>query len=336
MGKELEAKVKHHHVWEYYLKRWSENGSDIWYTTKTRKIAFDSPKGLARENDFYKIKPLSKKHIRYIRSFIAQADRPIQKLNTSFLEKIIRFQSIEALYAKSVPKDNKIEMHFNALKSNLLENLHTGIEISARAILDELAMRNFSVLNEPKNMIVFCNYFGHQMSRTKSFKDKVFSNREYVNNNDVFKILEECWWCHSYMIGNNIGYSIYKASKSENHCFLINDTNMPFITSDQPIVNVFKGLNDDIAPVTEDECDFYYPISPSVAYMISGSKRFPRGELNITLDIVEEMNSKVAKNANVHIFGNTKNSIKPFVKYISIQKKKCEVYFSSVSVGVKK
>jgi|GEM_PF-4392087 len=40
--KALQAKRKHHYVWANYLKRWSTNNRDIFYTTTTGKIAHDS------------------------------------------------------------------------------------------------------------------------------------------------------------------------------------------------------------------------------------------------------------------------------------------------------
>ncbi|MBL0654862.1 DUF4238 domain-containing protein [Aeromonas caviae] len=328
MNKGLQAKIKHHHVWDYYIRRWSDNARDVWHTTKSRKISYDSAKGLAREDNFYQILPLSQSHIDYIKNMSLMSPKGLHDLHMLFLGDILKLQYAENQYSLSGRKNEEIEQHIYVLKCNVLENMHTTIESQARNVLDELAMRNFSILSSLENMMIFCNYLGHQISRTKTFKDNLFSNREYVENNEAANIMEECWWFLSYMFGMNIGCSIFLSRNNDSHCLLINDTDMPFITSDQPIINAYQFPSEDIKPPEDNECDFYYPISPTIAYMVSSSNRFSNGSVQVTLELVEEMNVKMAKRANIHLFGNTKESLKPFVKHIANHKEKCELFYN--------
>lgn len=175
-------------------------------------------------------------------------------------------------------------------------------------------------------MIYFMQFFSHQSSRTKNFRDSIGAGlaksrptldkatEEQVNY--IMKMTQESWWFIEYMFGMNMGWSLYLDRKYDVHCLLINDTNTSFITSDQPIVNVHQALTDEIETPEDHECDFYYPISPNVAYMINKSNRFPRGRFQVSVDDVEEMNIKLAKKANFHIIGNSKESLEPYNKYV--------------------
>lgn len=74
----------------------------------------------------------------------------------------------------------------------------------------------------------------------------------------------------------NIGFSLYSSRHDTRHALLVNDTEHPFITSDQPIVNVHACISETEFSAPE-HADFYYPISPRIAYIICDSKRFLSG-----------------------------------------------------------
>ncbi|GCF90620.1 hypothetical protein SMBr_28640 [Shewanella sp. M-Br] len=50
--------------------------------------------------------------------------------------------------------------------------------------------------------------------------------------------------------------------------------------------------------------------------MINKSNRFPRGKVQVSFDVVEEMNINIAKRANFHIIGNSEESLKPYKKFV--------------------
>lgn len=50
----------------------------------------------------------------------------------------------------------------------------------------------------------------------------------------------------------------FETHKIDTHCLLINETDEDFITSDSPIINVHKSINEnDLAIPTEDQADFF-------------------------------------------------------------------------------
>lgn len=319
MKKHLQAKVKHHHVWDSYIRRWSDNKRDVWHTTNAGNVAHGSAKGLAREDNFYQIQPLMKAHVDAIKGMSELSPKPLQKQHMSYLKDFLKRQHIENLYIESGIKDEEAEQLLHATKCNMLEDLHSAHENEVNPIIAKLADRDLSVLDDFKNQCLFVQFFGHQISRTKTFKDSIiagFARADSKTETQLAKTMEECWWFLSYMLGMSMGADIFSTRKEDRHCLLINDTDTPFITSDQPVVNVHRALTDEVKPPEDHQCDFYYPISPTVAFMVNKSDRFPSGKVQVSVDIVYEMNIKIAKKANVHLFSISKESLKPYKKHI--------------------
>lgn len=320
--KSLEPKRNHHHVWANYMKRWSPNNRDIYYTTKNKKIAFDSVRNIAVERDFYRVQYLTNEHAQVIRGFSKLSDEELQKHHMSYLNDYLLMQQLSVLYKKSSIKDETADKMIEAWFCNGIENYHTAHENEAQSILESLADRDLSVLDVSDNMIYFMQFYAQQITRTKTFRDTIIAGctkSSSLADKNLAKTVRECWWFIGYMFGMNMGRALFFDRKNDTHCLLLNDTDTPFITSDQPIVNVHQALTDEVKPPEEHECDFYYPISPNVAYMVSKSNRFPRGKLQVSVDLVDEMNIKIAKRANVHIISNSEESLKPYKKHVGIR-----------------
>lgn len=293
------------------------------FTTQQKKegnIACNSVRAIAAEKDFYQISHLNAFHIEAIKAFSSLSPIGLQKLHIALLKDFVKIQKLGNYYINAGIKNDEIERAIYAMKCNLLENLHSSQENEAREVIESLANRNLETLSSDENTIKFINFFGHQISRTKTFKDTVLTALLKADNEagtSLAKNLSDCWWFISYMLGMNIGADLYATRKIDNHCILLNDTVIPFITSDQPIINVHTSLQEDkISPPDDEHCDFYYPITPSVAYMINKSDRFQRGINHVSADVVNELNIKLARKANVYIVSNSEDSLKPLLNYI--------------------
>ena len=272
------------------------------------------------EKHFYQVKPLSSIHIEVIKGFSSRSPRDLQAHHMSYLKDFMRRQESEEIYKKSGKEIEEVQRVLHASKCNMLEDLHSAHENELQDIISSLANRDLATLSEPKNFMLFLHFFGHQISRTKTFRDTIIagiSRADLKPQKNIAIAMDECWWFLSYMFGINIGADLYATRKIDKHCLLLNETSTPFITSDQPIINVHELLNDEeMVPPNDDQCDFYYPISPQVAYMINKSDRFRRGINNVSIDTVYELNIKVARRANVNIISNCKGSLESLLKSI--------------------
>lgn len=309
--KHLQEKKKHHYVWGYYLKNWSLDGKKVWRKTITGKVDCYEISGILHENNFYRLTNLDEDHLLIVKSLFSDSHSKIKKMIFDFIQFNFKVQLAEDIVPTEllcVGENRRILV----AKSNSLENIHTAIEGNVKEILFALANQDLSILDNDKNMINFINYIAHQMTRTKPLKEFCIANINKKNPQLGLK-LEQCWWIISYFLGVNLGGSLYDSRKLDKHCLLINDTEEPFITSDYPVLNVHPAIEDNsLTPLAEDEMDLYYPISPTVAYMINNSNTFEEGKVYVTLETVNKLNEKMAKNALSHIVGNTEQIIKKY------------------------
>lgn len=314
----LQAKRKHHYVWKKYLSRWSpDDDGKIYYTTSTRKIIHDSLSGLAMQKDFYQIKELTANEINIIKAFLKPLSKALQDTYLSLLNDILKIQHIQSLYQWEGKNDEEVKKLFLSAKCNIIENIHGGHESNVTSIIAALANGELSILEDTKNMGSFMAFLGLQMFRTKKIKDRVLNLQPRETNVEKFVAgtMQNIWWFMSYVFGANLGESLYFDRHQYTHSLLINDTNISFITSDQPVINVHEcASNADTHP--PEKMDLYYPIAPKVAYLISEAGRFRPGKIGLTVRDVNELNVKMAKKSNNSIFGNSELILGKYIKYI--------------------
>jgi hypothetical protein len=315
--KHLEIKKRHHYVWAAYLARWGRGTRNVFYTTKNGKFAHDSVRAIVVDDFFYKTTTLNGWHIEVIKSISRKSPNHLQERHMSLLRDFLKMQAVQVFYDKSGTKNHEVESQLHAMQCNVLENLHSAYERSVMPILSALADENLDVLHNKQYMVAFMAFIGQQFSRTKAFRDGAFQvlSRSTAMEIKVADAITHAWWFLSHIYGINIGLSLFLERHNSRHALLINDSKVPFITSDQPIVNVHECVSETefVAP---KYADFYYPISPRIAYIICESERFKSGKNNVDETTVVELNSKLAAQAMIHIIGDTEDAIRPFKKYI--------------------
>jgi hypothetical protein len=227
------------------------------------------------------------------------------------------------MYRDSGAQDKETEALIHATKCNLMENLHSSHESKVLSILDALANEQLDILQDKQHMIEFMIFFGHQITRTKPFRDSILriQPRRNILEIELADAMAHAWWFISYMFGMSIGWSLYSSRHDVRHSLLLNDTGLPFITSDHPVVNVHSCISETELNVPE-YADFYYPISPRIAYIICDSKRFAPGKNYVDEATTNELNTKVASQAMVHIIGDTESAILSLKKHIGRRYKK--------------
>lgn len=310
MKKSEQIKRNHHYIWSYYLKNWSDC-KDIFYISQKGKIAKDSVKGLAKEIDFYKINLLDNEDIEFIKFISSKSPQYLQEIHLQQLQYYVEIS--KAYKLASLIKGNKeIDSIKALLRNNPLEDYHSIIEKEIVEVVYELSNGNKNVLNKKNNMVAFCSYLGHQITRTKSFKKIIINSRKYYTDktnisNKYFELFEKNWWFLSVLLGINIGTSFYNLRKENNHIFITNKTDTPFITSDNPIINVHRSLSELKKFEAPIYSDFFIPISPKYAYMINDSDDFNHLIEITNKEEVEKFNSLIFKNSLKYVFASEGN-----------------------------
>lgn len=302
------------------MMKWSHEKKTVWHTTKTGKVCQHHIADFSKEDYFYKLNKITEKHILLINVFSSRSGSGLQKNHLEVIKFFLENQLLRERAAKAGMLRKYIEKTIVALECNLMEDRYAIHERQANPILDTLARGDASILEDVERMTCFIAYFGHQITRTKAFKNNLMLSYQTVIGEMGSRLLiklEECWWLQSYLLGMNIAKSLVSSQGVDQHCLVINSSEEKFITSDNPIINVHPSIDTYTfnAP-REEECDLYLPLSPTVGYMINKSNRFPAGVVHIDKNFVEEVNSRIAKNAVMHILGVSKSCIDPYKKFV--------------------
>lgn len=314
MAKYKEIKRNHHYVWSFYLKNWADN-NELFYISSKGKISKDSVKGLAKETDFYKINPLNSEDVEFIKRLSSKSSKPLQVLHLQHLQDFIALSVISNRITSLNNESEELQSLDKVIQHSSLENLHSTVENTAVKVIQELAQGNKEILNLNDNMIYFCSYIGHQLSRTKAMKEKSIEAikmppmliDDYENYISIF---EKNWWFLSFMFGINIGGSLYESRKRDNHIFITNNTDTPFITSDNPIINVHSSLSNLKQLEAPTHADFFIPLSPRYAYMINQSNDYTHLKQSISNEEVNVFNMAIFKKSYKNVFASESNVLK--------------------------
>ena len=321
-----DKKKNHHYVFQAYLKRWTNANEKLWclrdnkvFDVKTNNIAF--------EKDFYRVNSLNNKEIEFIKLFFSKASVSFKKEMNHFLRLYTTidrnenfFELINKLYAIDIPEVSEAVDEVNEMidiaRNNIMEEVYCDFEGEACNWLKKLCEEDIDFLytssNEEKEK--FITFVCSQYFRTKRMKDHTMhvlkEAEKYFVNNDFPRgsikaenLYQPMLWLLSAQCSDAI--------LNSQIILLVNKTDVPFITSDQPVINLKADYKD--LSQQPDELIFYYPISPRVAVKISDNLGVKKIELTNENDI-HEYNDLIYSAAYKMIFSNDKAVIS---KYIS-------------------
>ncbi|WP_347888302.1 DUF4238 domain-containing protein [Nitrosomonas europaea] len=313
MEKWRQVKVKHHYVWEYYLKNWAINNRIFWLTPKG-KIAHDSPKGMCREDGFYKISVFDEIDIAYILEWSKKSPQLLQKEHKKRLEPFLKISTAIKLSKVSKIETDELKAYENILLFNTLENMYCGVESGAKAALDGLVIGDLSVFENKNISIGLYSYLGHQAMRTKTVKERFIERSLKMLpalklRDEFIRLAEKNWWFICFMLGDNLGWSMYSSRHEEKPMLVKNTTDTPFITCDSPVVNIHP--NNDKLPKGEppEFFDLLFPVSPNYVLIIATSTRWNDLKNGASSEAVSELNARIAANARFSIYGNMKSVV---------------------------
>ncbi|TNH43048.1 DUF4238 domain-containing protein [Photorhabdus luminescens] len=145
-------------------------------------------------------------------------------------------------------------------------------------------------------------------------------NGEPILINKIREFSKNHWWFIHCFFGINLGYDLY-TNKSYEKKIIRNQTSLPFITSDHPVINI-NPLGD-----KSEYIDYYYPISTEFALLVTSSDHWKSIKNNITYDVVDFLNKEICENSGDTIYSNSKDIIERYKK--DFNKRKIITYFNN-------
>jgi len=314
-----QVKRNHHYVWGFYLRQWGLM-NDVFYLSPKGKISSANVKALAKDSGFYKINMLNEEDIDFIQAFSAKSPPETQEMHMKVLRNFVVVSNmshmLNRLNFQSREKENLQEiLHYNSL-----EDLHSVVEKGVLPTFKQLCSGNKKILNSNQNMVSFCSYLGHQITRTESFKDNSLEAIAHGRNRQqapekFYELIDKNWWFLSHMFGMNVGMSLHPDVRGCKHIFVENNTRVPFITSDSPAINIHSSLPRLARMEPPEKLDLYFPLSPKYAYMVNDSSDYDHLEKTVDEETVRRLNGLIYAKSEKTVFGNDKDTIGAAIKF---------------------
>lgn len=305
MGTE-QAKIYHHHTPRQYLLPWADADERIaWYGYG--KVDRSGLTVVGGENDFYKLKELTVPDIDCLGLFIDGLPELGREGHKRFLKMYLLPTRLKNWLEQRVTENgNKMDEAqlaesrslLDVTISNFNEDYHASIERRFWNYLELIKRRDFSFYEDLTKAAEFLHGLSVQYTRTKAVK-----RRALQKTNVLFDEVGRVWDVLSHILAVEMGRSFFSDRRNFKILTLDNDTRVPFITSDQPIINMLcdpRGFN---AP---ERMELYYPLSPTQA-MLYLEKPTPTAGISreVSIDDAHRYNRMMVDHCGLRVFSNS-------------------------------
>lgn len=306
----VKAKHKQHYVWRYYLAAWSTD--EQLYCLRGGKIFSANIKDVAQKRDFYRVQELSEYEIELLFSYVKNHPKPLQE-QQKLIIKMFNMPHVSQRAARTMMSDlgevalenlSEFEKIMDVVVNNLEEELHAEIERNSMVFIDQIRAEDISFW-EGITKTNFLQFVCLQMLRTRKMQEKLKASIEEKMPENTS--LHNIWGVLRHMVSMNVAYSIYTDSNYGLR-LLLNDTQLPYLTTDQPVVNT-HSLNVGCDEVPK-EFEIYYPISPRKAILIG---LFADGVEYPDAEKVRYYNDCLAKLSHEQIFASSRSILDGYV-----------------------
>lgn len=291
-------KRRHHHVWQHYLKPWTTGGA-IW-CLQAGRIYQTGTTAVAVERDFYKIANLTVADVDYIKLLFGHGHPVSVRTHANFLNAVMAPFALLKL-AKTPEQRAVIAEKLDDYATEALEDFHAIIEASFIPLLANALSGDISFYGDER-CIPFLNFLCTQHMRTKGPKERAIE----LNIAQSLPDLRRIWNLISIMAATNLGGSLYEERSRRQLSLIANCTEMEFVTSDQPTINLKADGTE--AP---DRISFYYPLSPRLALILSDSDEMPMFTSDgLTGDQVLHLNRRMVEASYMQVFGHSQEALR--------------------------
>ncbi|MGZ3237968.1 MAG: DUF4238 domain-containing protein, partial [Burkholderiaceae bacterium] len=259
---------------------------------------------VAVERDFYKLETLTTADVDLIRSLFTDS-HPAAKDSFNQLLELSTAPFRLAQWAINQSNHNVITEALEEYASNVLEDYHANIEASFLPML-ELALKGDISFYDDERCIPFLNFLSTQYMRTKGIKARSIALSAANGHPD----LSRAWNVMIHMFATNIGADLYRDWKHRRLVLIHNATDVPFITGDQPAINLKATPH-----LPPENLSIFYPITPQLALVLADVGEPPLfPENGLTSEQASMLNRKVGEASYQQVFAKERDSLTTMCK----------------------
>jgi hypothetical protein len=286
-------------------------GKFFCFRQKAKELFLTQPKSIANETFSYRSVSLTDADKQYLEGIINKApDERLRDLNrdwVNYFTKSFDFRLMIEGGNFSSEQRIEVERELHRIEKTLGEMYHTRIENRSKEILDSLRNQDDSFYQDIGKCVCFIIFICNQYFRTAKMRQAVTGIASPIDGHDPRRtnLIE------SFIYATNVGASLIPERESYAIFFLVNNTSTPYITGDQPIINLLD-------PTKTTDIKFYYPLSPVLAILFTKNdqKIFPKKRCVSAFE-VETYNYEVYRKSDDQVYSNNEEYLRALV---SIQK----------------
>ena len=304
----VEITEKQHYVWRRYLSSWQDDLEDYRLWTgllKQNQVKKLGLKDVAQSRYFYKLEELTDEELLFLKRYKRELSNNVQYIAELIITGYEWYSKIKRDISSGKIEINKDGEHeLKKVEANVFELLLSHIEHMG----DELLKCNSSkgLINlaaQQEKEILF--YMMVQYMRTKVRKDSftgALSERADLQSIGVkcwpfFIIITAMQWVEAMIFKHDYRFVVVH-----------NNSEVPFITGDQPAVNARWKETDSEGNITSLE--IYYPMSPKTALVLDFTPGDKFSDVYEDKTYVIERNKMIMDEAELFIFSNEENLLK--------------------------
>ena len=299
------GKKLHHFVPRFYLRAWEKEGK--LFCLQNGSIRRDTVRNLGAENYFYRLRQLRAEDVDFLRAFIDRSPEGLKashrRLLNAFRAPLLAKRNLVALGLAT--REGLAELERRIVELN--EELHTGIEDDFQPQLAAMIAGDLSFLEDDGRAAVFYGALSVQYARTNHIR-----KTRLVMDRERFALYERITNLLVHFLAANVGSSLYADRKRHKIVLLDNKTDVPFITGDQPVINIASGPKEEDPP---QKFELFYPLSPKRAMLLLE----PPGPFPATTSPVSEMfasmcNLRIAAASYRQVFSDSLGALESVIE----------------------
>jgi hypothetical protein len=293
-------KSRQHTVWQHYLKSWATDGRV--FCLQDGRIFPTGTTVLAAERNFYKVQALTDQDVAIIKQIanLASLHPTVRKHHELFLNQVLSPSLFVKRYRERLKNIDRVDAALEIYNTNIVDDYHTRIEGDFVPLLSSALRGDISWYDRELDCVTFCMFVAAQHLRTRRVKERVVERMRATMALDASRI----WHILAVIVGFNVGCSLFRERKLRRLCLIENDTSVPFVTADQPVINLRADGED--AP---EAMSIYYPISPKLA--LYSAEPGEREEVPSRVDpaLASALNLRIARSSLSQIYARTSESL---------------------------
>lgn len=292
----MERKVKknQHYVFRAYLKPWAQR--DLIYCLREGRVFQPNLEGVACERFFYRLQDLTPGELRLIEEFLSKHPSELLKtMQKQFLETYLLPTRLKKRLGKSADRE------FLAVLDRVIaegqEDYHQIIEEHLLVFLQQMLGGSVDFYSDSEQAALFLHAICVQYTRTKrTIEASIEVIGPQFNGCDVRRVMGAL----SPLMAMAVGQGLFIDREKFKLVLIDNNSETPFITADQPVVNLQAGYT----RKPPEKFELFYPLSPKKAMLLleTSSKR---EEFPVSGVSVNSYNMMMAKNSYEQIFSDS-------------------------------